>query len=128
MELWGDEVEAISIINPVSGQVASKVGDVAIYPAKHFVTPEHRLLNAVREIRKELDEQLAKFNAEGKLLEAQRLNARVRFDIEMLQEVGHCPGIENYSRHCRVSSQEQRQTRFTISFQKTFYSSSMNRT
>ncbi len=98
IEMWGDEIERISIINPISGQTLSTLEEVYIYPAKHFVTSEERLKSAVVEIRRELDEQLAKFKAEGKLLEAQRLNARVRFDIEMMQEVGHCPGIENYSR------------------------------
>ncbi len=98
IEMWGDEIEAISIINPVSGQSVQGVQEIAIYPAKHFVTPEDRLLSAIGLIRQELDEQLENFKCQGKLLEAQRLNARVRFDIEMLQEVGHCPGIENYSR------------------------------
>ncbi len=98
IEMWGDEIERISIINPVSGQSLSNLQEVYLYPAKHFVTPEERLQSAIGEIRKELDSQLAKFKDEGKLLEAQRLNARVRFDLEMMQEVGHCPGIENYSR------------------------------
>jgi len=98
IEMWGDEIEKISIINPTSGQTISTVEEVYIYPAKHFVTSEARLIGALEEIRKELDEQLKKFKDEGKILEAQRLNARVRFDIEMMQEVGHCPGIENYSR------------------------------
>ncbi len=98
VEMWGDEIEQISIINPLTGEVVSKLKEIYIYPAKHFVTPEDRIQYAVREIRKELDEQLAKFEAEGKILEAQRLNARTRYDIEMLQELGHCPGIENYSR------------------------------
>jgi excinuclease ABC subunit B len=98
IEMWGDEIERISIINPVSGQSLSNLQEIYIYPAKHFVTPEERLHSAIQEIRKELDEQLIKFKNEGKLLEAQRLNARVRFDLEMMQEVGHCPGIENYSR------------------------------
>ena len=98
VEMWGDEIEQISIINPLTGEVVSKLKEIYIYPAKHFVTPEDRIQYAVREIRKELDEQLAKFQAEGKILEAQRLNARARYDIEMLQELGHCPGIENYSR------------------------------
>ena len=69
-----------------------------IYPAKHFVTSEERIHNAIKVIRQELDTQLEKFKSEGKILEAQRLNARTRFDLEMLQQVGHCPGIENYSR------------------------------
>ncbi len=98
IEMWGDEIERISIINPVSGQSLSNLQEIYIYPAKHFVTPEERLHSAIQEIRKELDDQLVKFKNEGKLLEAQRLNARVRFDLEMMQEVGHCPGIENYSR------------------------------
>ncbi len=98
IEMWGDEIERISMINPTSGQTLSTLEEVYIYPAKHFVTSEERLKSAVVEIRRELEEQLAKFKEEGKLLEAQRLNARVRFDIEMMQEVGHCPGIENYSR------------------------------
>ncbi len=98
IELWGDEVDQLSIINPLTGQVIEKQDRVYIYPAKHFVTPESRIQAAVVEIRRELDEQLAHFREQGKLLEAQRLSARTRFDLEMLQSVGHCPGIENYSR------------------------------
>ena len=98
IESWGDEVEQISIINPASGEVISRLNEVYIYPAKHFVTSEERIGNAIKVIRQELDSQLEKFKEEGKILEAQRLNARTRFDLEMLQQVGHCPGIENYSR------------------------------
>ena len=98
VELWGDEVEQISIIDPTSGEVISHEEQLFVYPAKHFVMPEDRIAFAVDEIKKELAEQLQKFKDEGKLLEAQRLNARTRFDIEMLMEVGYCPGIENYSR------------------------------
>jgi excinuclease ABC subunit B len=98
IEMWGEEVEQISIINPISGETISKLPEVYIYPAKHFVTSEDRITSAVRVIRKELEEQLEKFKSEGKILEAQRLNARTRFDLEMLQQVGYCPGIENYSR------------------------------
>ncbi len=98
IESWGDEVEQISIINPTSGEVISKLTEVYIYPAKHFVTSEERIHNAIKVIRAELESQLEKFKGEGKILEAQRLNARTRFDLEMLQQVGHCPGIENYSR------------------------------
>jgi excinuclease ABC subunit B len=98
VELWGDEIEQISITNPLTGEVLERLEEVFIYPAKHFVTPESRIEQAIRLIREELKEQLAKFEAQGKLLEAQRLNARTRFDLEMLQEVGHCPGVENYSR------------------------------
>jgi excinuclease ABC subunit B len=98
IELWGDEVDQLAIINPLTGQVIEKQEQIYIYPAKHFVTPESRIQAAVGEIRRELDEQLAHFREQGKLLEAQRLSARTRFDLEMLQSVGHCPGIENYSR------------------------------
>lgn len=98
IESWGDEVEQISIINPTSGEVISRLTEVYIYPAKHFVTSEERIHTAIKVIRQELDLQLDKFKSEGKILEAQRLNARTRFDLEMLQQVGHCPGIENYSR------------------------------
>ncbi len=98
IESWGEEVEQISIINPTSGEVISRLTEVVIYPAKHFVTSEERIHNAIKVIRQELEMQLDKFKSEGKILEAQRLNARTRFDLEMLQQVGHCPGIENYSR------------------------------
>jgi|688.fasta_scaffold07499_1 excinuclease ABC subunit B len=98
IELWGDEIEQISIINPTSGEIVRHMPDAYIFPAKHFVMPEERIDRAVREIKQELEDQLEKFKCEGKLLEAQRLNARTRFDLEMMQQVGHCPGIENYSR------------------------------
>ena len=98
VELWGDEVERLSIIHPVSGQTLSVQEDLYIYPAKHFVMPEERIARAVEVIKEELEEQLRRFRQQGKLLEAQRLAARTRFDIEMLLETGHCPGIENYSR------------------------------
>jgi len=98
IELWGDEVEQLSIIHPTSGEVISRQQELYIYPAKHFVLPEDRIAGAVEEIREELEERLEQFRKQGKLLEAQRLSARTRFDIEMLQEVGYCPGIENYSR------------------------------
>ena len=99
IEFWGDEIEKISIINPLTGEAVKGEDQIFIYPAKHFVTSEDRIQQGVRRIKKELKEQLEKFQNEGKLLEAQRLNARTRFDIEMLENVGHCPGIENYSRH-----------------------------
>ncbi len=98
IELWGDEIEKLSLIHPTSGSVVRQEPQLFIYPAKHFVMPEERISQAVDEIRQELEQQLAKFRAEGKLLEAQRLNARTRYDMEMLLEVGYCPGVENYSR------------------------------
>jgi excinuclease ABC subunit B len=98
IELFGDEVDALAIINPTSGETLRSLDELYIYPAKHFVTPEERIREAVEGIRQELEERLEVFRKEGKLLEAQRLAARTRFDIEMLLEVGHCPGIENYAR------------------------------
>jgi excinuclease ABC subunit B len=98
LEFWGDEVEQLSAIHPTSGEVLERREQVYIYPAKHFVLPDERIANAVDEIRAELEVRLEQFKREGKLLEAQRLSARTRFDIEMIQEMGYCPGIENYSR------------------------------
>jgi len=97
LEFWGDEVEQLSIIHPTSGEALERRDHLFIYPAKHFVLPEERIEQALGDIRKELTGQLEKFKQQGKLLEAQRLSARTRFDLEMLQEVGYCPGIENYS-------------------------------
>jgi len=99
VEFWGDEVDQLSIINPTSGETIATQDEMFIYPAKHFVMPEERMAQALEAIRGELDQRLQTFRDEGKLLEAQRLSARTRFDLEMLAEVGHCPGIENYSRH-----------------------------
>ena len=98
IEFWGDEVEQLSTINPASGEVIDRKQQLFVYPTKHFVLPEERIEGAVQEIKEELKEQLESFKDHGKLLEAQRLSARTRFDIEMMQEVGYCPGIENYSR------------------------------
>ena len=99
VEFWGDDIEQISAINPLTGETIGSEQQIYIYPAKHFVTSEARIAEGVKRIRLELKHQLDHFQEEGKLLEAQRLNARTRFDIEMLENVGHCPGIENYSRH-----------------------------
>ena len=98
VEFWGDEIEQMAIINPISGETLSVQDQLFVYPAKHFVTSEERIARGVQLIRQELKERLEWFQDHGKLLEAQRLNARTRFDIEMLEHVGHCPGIENYSR------------------------------
>ncbi len=98
IEFWGDDVEQLSIINPTSGEVIRQEQELFIYPAKHFVMPEERIAAAIDAIKQELEERLEVLKNQGKLLEAQRLNARTRFDIEMMLEVGFCPGIENYSR------------------------------
>jgi len=95
--LWGDEVESLSYIDPVSCQKLQKLDDVFIFPAKHFVLPEERVQEAIVRINEELTVQVEKFRQEGKLLEAQRLMQRTRYDMELIQETGFCPGIENYS-------------------------------
>ena len=99
IELFGDEIESLAVINPTSGETLETKDELYIYPAKHFVTPEERVKSAVEEIRKDLDLRLAALKADGKLLEEQRLAARTRFDMEMLLEVGHCSGVENYARY-----------------------------
>ncbi len=99
IELWGDTVERISKIHPVTGDAIAKLDRAAIYPAKHFVTTRPTLERAVSLIRSELNERLPLLRSAGKLLEAQRLESRTNFDIEMMLEVGTCAGIENYSRH-----------------------------
>lgn len=99
IEFWGDEIEQVSAVHPLTGEVLERLDQVFIYPAKHFVLPEERIENALASIRAELVERVAELKSAGKLLEAQRLSARTRYDMELLQEVGYCPGIENYSRH-----------------------------
>lgn len=99
IELEFDEVVRVSRFNLVTGEVEAILKRAAIYPAKHFVTTPPRLKEAMEGIRKELEERLAELHSEGKLLEAQRLEQRTRFDLEMLAEVGYCSGVENYSRH-----------------------------
>ena len=99
IELFGDEVETLAYIDPTSGTVIDKKEEMQVYPAKHFVLPEDRIQGAVEAIQAELEQRLGQLKEQGKLLEAQRLAARTRYDIEMLLEVGYCSGIENYSRH-----------------------------
>ena len=98
IELWGDEIESLSVINPTSGEEGTRLKECYIYPAKHFVLPQERIDGALEEVQLELNDQLEKFRREGKLLEAQRLSARTRYDMELMREAGFCPGIENYSR------------------------------
>jgi len=98
-EFFADQIEAISYINPVSGQTLAREEQVFIYPAQHYIMPGDRIDSAVASIKAELDERLRQLQQEGKLLEAQRLRARTMYDIEMIQEVGYCSGIENYARH-----------------------------
>ena len=99
IELFGDEVEAIRYVDPTTGEILQSLETVNIYPAKHFVTPKDRLEGAIAAIREELKQRLDVLNSQGQLLEAQRLEQRTAYDLEMLKEVGYCNGVENYARH-----------------------------
>lgn len=98
IEFFGDEVDRISEFNPLTGDIKADLKHIAIYPASHYIVPKEKMAEAIQEIEQELEERLAYFRREGKLLEAQRIEQRTRYDIEMLQEIGFCKGIENYSR------------------------------
>ena len=99
IEFFGDEIEAIRYVDPLTGEILESLDQISIYPAKHFVTPKERLESAIRAIKNELKLQLEAFESVGKLLEAQRLEQRTKYDLEMLKEVGYCNGVENYARH-----------------------------
>jgi len=99
IEFWGNEISRIVEIDPLTGETIAPRSQVDIYPAKHFVTSHDKLMLAIEDIRKELQERLEELKTQGKTLEAHRLDARTNYDIEMLQEVGYCHGVENYSRH-----------------------------
>ncbi|GDX72860.1 UvrABC system protein B [Cyanobium sp.] len=99
IELFGDEVEAIRYVDPTTGEILQSLESINIYPAKHFVTPKERLQEAIKAIRSELRERLDVLNGQGRLLEAQRLEQRTAYDLEMLEQVGYCNGVENYARH-----------------------------
>ncbi|MCP9789153.1 excinuclease ABC subunit UvrB [Cyanobium sp. Maggiore-St4-Cus] len=99
IELFGDEVEAIRYVDPTTGEILQSLDTINIYPAKHFVTPKERLAEAILAIRHEMRERLDVLNGQGRLLEAQRLEQRTTYDLEMLEQVGYCNGVENYARH-----------------------------
>jgi len=99
VEFFGDEIDAIRYVDPVTGGIIQSLNALNIYPARHFVTPDERLEEACNAIETELQEQMATLQEAGKLLEAQRLDQRTRYDLELLREVGYCNGVENYSRH-----------------------------
>jgi excinuclease ABC subunit B len=99
ISFWGDEIESLTEVDPLTGEVLMRPQSVKIFPAKHYVTPADRMGEAIETIEAELEERLDELNSEGKLLEAQRLEQRTRYDLEMVREIGYCSGIENYSRH-----------------------------
>jgi excinuclease ABC subunit B len=104
IELFDDEIESLQLFDPLTGRIRQKIPRFTVYPSSHYVTPREQVLAAVETIKAELAERLKFFVSEGKLVEAQRLEQRTRFDLEMLSEVGHCKGIENYSRHLSGSA------------------------
>jgi len=99
IEFFGDDIESISVVNLLTGEYVESKRELLIFPAKHFITPEEKLRRAIDSIEVELEERLRYFREHGKLLEAQRLEMRTRYDLDMLREVGYCNGIENYARH-----------------------------
>ncbi len=99
VSLWGDEIERITEVQPLTGEVLAELDEVQIFPAKHFVTPGEKLQQGLADIEAELQQRLAELKAQDRLLEAQRLEQRTRYDLEMIREIGYCAGIENYSRH-----------------------------
>jgi excinuclease ABC subunit B len=99
VELFDDEIESLQLFDPLTGRIRQKVPRFTVYPSSHYVTPREKVVSAVESIKLELAERLKEFVSQGKLVEAQRLEQRTRFDLEMLSEIGHCKGIENYSRH-----------------------------
>ncbi|MDV2998721.1 MAG: UvrABC system protein B [Chroococcopsis gigantea SAG 12.99] len=99
VDFFGDEIDSIRYLDPLTGEILQDLSEINIYPARHFVTPEEQLERACADIKEELDDRLLELEKEGKLLEAQRLSQRTRYDLDMLREVGYCNGVENYSRH-----------------------------
>jgi len=99
LEFFGDEIDRIAVLDPITGHPLKELDELHIYPASHFITPKERLEQSVDLIAEELEERLKQFRQTGRLLEAQRLEQRTRYDLEMIQEMGYCSGIENYSRH-----------------------------
>ncbi|MFN2544729.1 MAG: excinuclease ABC subunit UvrB [Actinomycetota bacterium] len=99
IEMWGDDIERIAIVDPVTGEVLKELNDVTVYPATHYVAGDDTMKRAISTIEDELQHRLAQLESESKLLEAQRLRMRTNYDLEMMREVGFCSGIENYSRH-----------------------------
>src|SRR5450756_220635 len=99
VELFDDEIESLQLFDPLTGRIRQKIPRFTVYPSSHYVTPREQVLSAVEAIKLELSDRVKEFVSQGKLVEAQRIEQRTRFDLEMLSEVGHCKGIENYSRH-----------------------------
>ena len=121
VEFFGDEIERISEINPLTGERMREVQHAAIYPASHYVTPKDKMQTAIQEIREEMEQRVAWFKENEKFVEAQRIEQRTRYDMEMMEEIGFCSGIENYSRV--LSGREPGSAPYTLMdyFPKDFY-------
>jgi len=104
IELFDDEIESLQLFDPLTGRIRQKIPRFVVYPKSHYVTPRDKVMTAVETIKLELSERVGQFIADGKLVEAQRIEQRTRFDLEMLSEIGHCKGIENYTRHLSGSA------------------------
>ena len=112
IEYWGDEVERIVTVDPLTGELLGERDDIEIFPAKHFVTSQEKMTLAIQDIEVELEECVRDLKEQGKLLEAERLESRTRYDVEMMQETGYCAGVENYSRH--LARREAGSTPYTL--------------
>ena len=112
LSFWGDEIDRIVQVDPLTGELLAERDEIEIYPAKHFVTSEEKLKQAIEDIEAELQEQLVFLKNAGKLLEAQRLESRTNYDLEMMRETGYCAGVENYSRH--LAQREAGSTPYTL--------------
>ncbi len=112
IEFWGDEVERIVTVDPLTGELLGERDDIEIFPAKHFVTSQEKMTLAIQDIEVELEKCVSDLKTQGKLLEAERLESRTRYDIEMMQETGYCAGVENYSRH--LARREAGSTPYTL--------------
>ncbi|MEO7160397.1 MAG: excinuclease ABC subunit UvrB, partial [Polaromonas sp.] len=104
IDLFDDEIDSLQLFDPLTGRIKQKIPRFVVYPKSHYVTPRDKVLAAVETIKQELSERVGQFIADGKLVEAQRIEQRTRFDLEMLGEIGHCKGIENYTRHLSASA------------------------
>ena len=114
IEFFGDEIEAINVVNILTGEYVESVDELRIFPAKHYITPEEKLKRAIEDIEIELLDRLKYFKDNGKLREAQRLEQRTRYDLDMLREVGYCNGVENYSRPLSGRASKPRSTPFCL--------------
>ena len=128
MEFFGDELETINVVNQLTGEYVESKDELLIFPAKHFITPEEKLKRAIAGIEEELALRLAEFRRDGKLLEAQRLEQRTNYDLDMLREVGYCNGVENYSRHLAGREPGRRRFAYSTFSRKIGCSSSTSRT